>query len=307
MNNCFYSLCFFKLKTSASEKHLWEQEQVIRRENLLKQCSSFGLGANITEDWLDKYKKSLNHILVSDKHKALYCPIPKAASTNWKQVFLVMNGNTTHDGVKRYTLHQIHFTEIPKLSRYSAKGILHRLQTYTTFLVVRNPFTRMLSTYREKFETDKSLTSRGHRNKFGNLIHVKYGNHPELKRKEPPSFGYNVTFQEYIKFIGDRDIRFVDTHWTPMVDFCLPCTVRYDIISHLETLEIDTANILEQLRASEYMDLVVGQSPHGTNSSQRKILSKYYDQLTEDDVEGIRWRYKWDFKVFGYSEKIPVN
>ncbi len=135
-----------------------------------------------------------------------------------------------------------------------------------------------------------------------------------FQRKKPPTGGYNVTFQEYAKFIGDYELtkslsgkKLRVVHSEAIADLCLPCMVEYDIIGHLETLEIDAANILERIRASEYIDLVVGQSPHGTNSSQREILSKYYDQLTKDNVDGIRWKYNGDFKVFGYSEKIPAN
>ncbi len=311
------SILFFKVKSTpvtVSEKRQWEQEQQIRRENVREQCSSLGLETNVTAEWLDKHGDNLRFILVSDIHKALYCYVPKAACTNWKRVFLVLNRFATQDKISQFTMRKIHFTEVPTLNRYSTKDILHRLQTYTTFLVVRNPFTRMLSTYREKYETDKSETSRRHRKELGNFIHMKYGNHPELERKEPPTGGYNVTFQEYAKYIGDRELakslssrRWKVVHSEAMIDICLPCTVEYDIIGHLETLKSDAANILERIRASEYMDLVVGQSFHGTNSSQREILSKYYDQLTEDDIEGIRWRYKWDFEVFGYSEKIPAD
>ncbi len=308
------SYFIFKVKsTPVSEKHQWEQEQQIRRENLRKQCSSLGLEANITEDWLNKYKDSLSHILVSDKHKALYCYIPKVSCTNWKEVFIVMNGKATRDGVKGFALPKIHSmsqTAKWRLDKYSINDILHRLQTYTTFLVVRNPFSRTLSTYREKFEIDKPL-SRSFRKVYGNNIHMRYGNHPQLKGKKPPTGGYDVTFQEYVKYVGDRNISKFDgdptEHWKPMIDLCLPCTVEYDIIAHLETLEIDTANILERIGGSEYMDLVVGQSPHGTGSSKNNTLVKYYDQLTEDDIEGIRWRYKEDFKVFGYGEQMLVK
>ena len=159
-----------------SEKHQWEQEQEIRRENLRKQCSSLGLGENITEDWLNKDKKRLNHILVSDKHKALYCYIPKVSCTNWKEVFIVMNGKATRDKVKGFPIPKIHSVTQKggyRLPSYSNNDILHRLQTYTTFLVVRNPFSRTLSTYREKFETDKPL-SRSFRKRYGNKIHRKY-------------------------------------------------------------------------------------------------------------------------------------
>ncbi len=297
-----------------SEKHQWEEEEEIRRENLRKQCSSLGLGgANITEDWLKKYKVRLNHILVSDKYKALYCYIPKVACTNWKMVFIVMNGKATHDEVKGFPLPNIHSLTSKEgyhLSRYPINEILHRLQTYTTFLVVRNPFSRTLSIYRDKFETDKPL-SQSFRKSFGNKIHLKYGNQSQLRRKKPPTGGYNVTFQEYAKYIGDRRIsKFSGSpteHWHPMVDLCSPCTIKYDLIAHLETLETDTANILERIGGSEFMDLVVGQSPHGTSSSKSNIVVKYFDQLTEDDIEGIRWRYKKDFKLFGYSENISVD
>ncbi|XP_072028530.1 carbohydrate sulfotransferase 14-like [Amphiura filiformis] len=245
--------------------------------------------------WLKKYKGNLGHILVSDKHQAMYSYVPKVSCTNWKEVFLVMNGVTTKEQVK-----SIHL-ELYIQKRHQQNGKL---------ILVRNPFSRSLSTYRDKFEKDTPL-SRSIRNGYGNKIHLKYGNHGELAGKKPPAGGYDVTFQEFIKYIGDhKKVKFnggPTEHWIPMFDLCNPCAVQYDIIGHLETLVLDTKNILEQIGGLPYMDLVLGQSPHGTNSSKNKTLRKYYHQLTEEDIEGIRWRYVKDFKIFGYSERVPID
>ena len=304
---------FFKVEsTPLRENRQWEQEQEVRQETLQKQCGTLKVGANITGDWLNKNKYKLRSILVSDKHKALYCYVPKVACTNWKQVFLVMNGKSTHNKVKALTLSEIHATKQPTLDQHSTYDILHRLQTYKTFLFVRNPFSRMLSVYREKFETADTDNSRMYREDFGNRIHIRYGNHSELKGKKPPTGGYNVTFQEFVKFVVDPKLVNIegkglqDQHWMPMIYSCLPCTVDYDIIGHLETLEIDAANILEQIGGSEYMDLVVGKSRHGTDSSQRKTLRKYFAQLTDEELQSLIYNYWYDFKVFGYSMNIPV-
>ncbi|XP_072028529.1 carbohydrate sulfotransferase 14-like [Amphiura filiformis] len=313
-NNNNNNKALVEATTGSTEKHQWEQEQERRQKNLRKQCASLGLQKNITEDWLKKYKGNLGHILVSDKHQAMYCYVPKVSCTNWKEVFLVMNGVTTKEQVKKYSLRTVHSKTSSakwRLNRLSTNEILHRLKTYKKFILVRNPFSRSLSTYRDKFEKDTPL-SRSFRNGYGNKIHLKYGNHGELAGKKPPAGGYDVTFQEFIKYIGDhKKVKFnggPTEHWIPMFDLCNPCAVQYDIIGHLETLALDTKNILEQIGGLPYMDLVVGQSPHGTNSSKNKTLSKYFNQLTEEDIEGIRWRYKKDFKIFGYSdERAPID
>ncbi|XP_072034118.1 carbohydrate sulfotransferase 11-like [Amphiura filiformis] len=293
------------------QPHQWAQKQGHLRHNLQHQCSSLGLGNRITPAWVTKNKKKLKHILVSDKHKALYCFVPKVACTNWKEVFLVMNGMAKQKNVQQLTPKAVHIkVDNAKwsLAKMSTPNVLHRLSTYKSFLFVRNPFTRVLSAYRDKLDYG---TTGWVRQMFAKTIKTKYGKHTNLNKRQhyAPKDGYNVTFKEFVQFLGDPShsmTNFAEDHWMPILDICYPCSVQYDFIGKFETLQTDAENILEQIGASHLADLVLGQVHHPTNSSEQSQMKAYFQQLTKTDIDGLLWRYEKDLKLFDYDEEIPI-
>ena len=320
----------FLLKVKCNDECQWNQEQTRRRDDVNYQCSNFGLKITNITNWVREIKHELRHILVSDKYKVMYCYLPKVACTNWKKLFLYINGEITEEQVTNINHEQIHAkTESAKwrLHHYSEKEILHRLKKYTSFVIVRNPVTRTLSCYRDKLETH-TAESKNFRKRYGNKIHLEYNNSSETTNREVPDNDFNVTFQEFVKYLGDPKVTFTqptqklanervkftsrhpEEHWMGMADMCFPCQVGYDFIGKLETLDTDTKFILKHIGVSHLSDIIHHIPPHSsdvkghpsaTNSSMNDVVKKYIEQLSTDDIEGLRWRYEKDFKIFGYT------
>lgn len=120
-------------------------EQISRQEQLLKVCDTIK-NSQITYSQLD-------HILIDHHHKLLYCYVPKIACTNWKRVLMVLTGRSNASNlvdISATLAHDVNSTlSLPELSENDAQ---HCLNSYINFLMVRHPFERLLSAYRNKFE-----------------------------------------------------------------------------------------------------------------------------------------------------------
>lgn len=93
----------------------------------------------------------VSRIFVEDKYRVLYCEVPKAGCSNWKRVLMVLNGlaSSTKD-IQHNTVHYGNY--LKRLDGFDHKGIYHRLNTYTKMLFIREPFEKLVSAFRDKFE-----------------------------------------------------------------------------------------------------------------------------------------------------------
>nr|XP_053646633.1 carbohydrate sulfotransferase 9-like [Cherax quadricarinatus] len=95
-----------------------------------------------------------NEFLISDKYKLVWCNVFKAASTTWMFNFFIMAGKTEKEF--RLSLKTSAVEETRKLyPRPSIEELNDSLTclNYSSFIIVREPFERLLSSYRDKIES----------------------------------------------------------------------------------------------------------------------------------------------------------
>ena len=245
---------------------------------------------------------SFKSFFVDDVHKVLYCEVPKVACTSWKVFFANLTGKVKPKDYGKLH-HLVHNTDyFPKvgfrfLNSYTYEERMYRLKHYLKFMVVRNPFTRLVSAYENKFLHDGEQSQWFQAN-VGTKIIKKYRKKPSKKSLQD---GKDVQFNELIQFITDdknREVSKYDRHWWRVHGLCLPCLVDYDYIAKLETLEEDLNNILERI--------VPGQSkrfPYLNANSQDNAqkVREYYNNLSLHDLERIQKFYNIDSRLFGYD------
>lgn len=181
-----------------------------------------------------------------------------------------------------------------------------------SLLVVREPFVRLLSAYRDKLE---HITPPYYR-KLAKSIVAKY------REKAVEIFGpirsFGPTFYEFVahlidKYKGkDKESSF-DEHWAPYYQFCTPCAVNFSVISKVETLERDSMYVIQQLGLGHVLDrkvrdrrmrlrTVMNKSRDGKNTTG--LVSYYYNQLDEKMLNDLLQIYGIDFEMFGYDAKV---
>nr|XP_022905031.1 LOW QUALITY PROTEIN: carbohydrate sulfotransferase 11-like [Onthophagus taurus] len=265
---------------------LW-LDQVLRQEELSKGCKSL---KNTTNFDLN----SLDHLLVDHKHKFLYCYVPKVACTNWKRVFMVLTEKTNVTDLMSIPADLAHNEKsLLKLSSLPKKDSLQILNDYTTFLMVRHPFERLLSAYRNKLVGD-SLSARYFQVRIGKYIIKSYRKNPSQRDLDA---GDNVTFKEFVRYLlKEGSGADMNEHWKSVNQLCFPCNVNYTFIGKYERFEDDSKVVLSMIGAPNVL-----QFPQTRSSHTGDHLRTYFATLSLEEIRDLYRMYEADFKMFGYN------
>ncbi|XP_012261286.2 carbohydrate sulfotransferase 11 [Athalia rosae] len=236
------------------------------------------------------------HFIVDDQHKLLYCYVPKVACTNWKRVLMTAMGKWKGEDPLEIPATLAHSaTVFRRLSNLGVDEIFDKLSSYDRLIVVRHPFERLLSAYRNKLEA-KHNSSMYFQERFGKKIIKKYR---ENATQEALEKGDDVTFSEFVDFVtdGEGENGTRNEHWRPITELCHPCVANYNMISKYESLVEDATEVLERIGVPWV------RFPSGPQSTQptSKRLTRYYSTLSFKQLQKLANLYRLDFKIFDYS------
>ncbi|XP_059206666.1 carbohydrate sulfotransferase 8-like [Centropristis striata] len=269
--------------------------QVARRQHMREMCAKYksGISKTITGN-------HVKNIFVEDKYKLLYCQVPKAGCSNWKRTLMVLAGKApnTHS-ITHDTVHD--GQQLRELHTYDHKGIMHRLATYTKFMIVREPLERMVSAYRDKFENPNNY----YHNLFGKPIISRYRPNPSA---EALKTGNGVTFKEFVHYLLDvhRPVG-MDIHWEQMNQLCNPCLIDYNFIGKFENMEEESNYFLRLTGAPHNMKLPTFKDRNPSDKkTSLQITQKYFSQVSPSERQRVYDFYYTDYQMFNYSKPYEV-
>ena len=264
-----------------------------RKETVNDVCQKFNLTA-IFEPPADpkdmkwarqRFSTLRRHLLVNEEHKVLFCFMPKVSCTTMKKVFTVMSGfYPSIDKVRRVKIKRLDnniFTEEKRK---------HMLKDFYKFMIIRDPFERLVSAYQNKLQAEKTQKD------FVNIektIILRY-----REKKKTVEAGDKVSFTEYVRHLIETPAWKLNDHWMPYENLCRPCDVKYDFIGSIDTLERDVTYVMRQIHVNETKTHVkqassaLAKTKLATASFFKQLPQTYFDQLL-----AIR---KIDFELFGY-------
>ncbi|XP_005806113.1 carbohydrate sulfotransferase 12 [Xiphophorus maculatus] len=293
------------------------ERQEKRRRLLQEVCANDSVpfpGKNRSFD--DIPNKELDHLIVDDRHGIIYCYVPKVACSNWKRIMIVLSESLQQDGapqrdplaIPRDLVHNssMHFTFNKFWKRYGkfAKHLMKvKLKKYTKFLFVRDPFVRLISAYRNKFE----MRNEDFYRHFAQVMLRRYANQPTPPASVDEAFalGNRPSFSHFTQYLLDpqteKDVPF-NEHWRQVYRLCHPCQIQYDFVGHLETAEEDAEHLLRLLRVDNVVEFP---------TSQRNLTASSWetDWFGPVPVEARRQLYKLyepDFRLFGYDRPESI-
>ncbi|XP_019402853.1 PREDICTED: carbohydrate sulfotransferase 9 [Crocodylus porosus] len=268
-----------------------DEAQEKRRSFLINFCKKYNSENRLRTHLV----RTVSRIYVEDRHKILYCEVPKAGCSNWKRILMVLNGlasstyNISHNAV-HYGKH------LKKLDSYDLRGIYTRLNTYTKIIFVRDPMERLVSAFRDKFEHPNSY----YHPVFGKAIIKKYRVNAD---EEALKTGSGVKFKEFIQYLLDshRPVG-MDIHWEQICKLCYPCLINYDFIGKFETLEEDASYLLQLIGAPAELKFPHFKDRHSSDErTNAEVVRQYFKELSSRERQLTYEFYYLDYIMFNYT------
>ena len=213
-----------------------------RKKRLKRVCESLYDRTPKDSTHLALHKSKLRPLIVNEKFHFIYSIVYKVGSTNWERVIVQdVEGHQNVPNQKLYSHKALKW--MPKFDERTVKDFLDK---YTKFIFVRNPLSRILSGYKDKFVDH-------HNSVFSNLgrqIIKQYrtGGIVENARR-------NVTFTEFVSYLVDSEAHRVNPHWIPVYVQNMPCEMNFDIIGKLEEASDDIPYVLKRIGIWNYYRL----------------------------------------------------
>ena len=253
----FLHVTYHQLETSQEEKYAnftdynsqntSEELNVyeIRALRVRKVCAIYGLG-NHPPNAINKFQIMEKEAWVSPEmtllhlpsHSLLYCWVRKAASTSWNKVFF----DLAKKKVSEINLHEAAAVFRPKKERLD-----DLFKESFSFTIVRHPFIRLVSAFRDKFELGA----------MDNWIYKMYAadllNITEASKKKDAAYLGQIlrylsplprpTFSQFVDYLLRTKVEDYNDHWIPVWLHCHLCKNSFDVIGMFETIDQDTEHI----------------------------------------------------------------
>ncbi|KAK2157740.1 hypothetical protein LSH36_185g00028 [Paralvinella palmiformis] len=261
-----------------------------RLRELDKKCKTYGWSSGFDKDNAENYQL----ILVDEKHKVLYCAIPKVASGSFKTFILTAATgiNDTHFHV--HDRNRLRRVGVKYLTDYDPKDRETKISTYFKFIVVRHPFDRLVSAYKNKFLTPTPILKRYQ--KFIKMTFKENSTTDEAGR-------IKLTFDQFLYLIVKYyETSFKNEHWLSYYEHCHPCNIKYDYIIKLETIEHDLKMFYKNyFKSNERQDVIRRHNGRSNITDKLGEVTKFFSAIDPTIVKELLNIYKKDFVLFSYT------
>ncbi|NRA98867.1 MAG: sulfotransferase family protein [Rhodobacteraceae bacterium] len=242
---------------------------------------------------------------MTESESVVYRVVPKCACSTIGQIMYFSDHGEFFDGDIHDATSGLH-----KWAQEGSRPLIERnVQSHETFsfTCVRNPYTRILSSF---FDKICGIQRNGNRYR-GNLVPQliqQYGIEVE------GDFDQIASFRRFLLFARDT-VRFrkpmdPDIHWSPVsshVSTFIANGGRYDAIFFTEDFNAGMQTVLDRIDAKNSVDL--GTIPRFNESADHgpkraHPVEDYFDDLARHLVYEM---YHRDFALFGYDPDDPSN
>jgi len=223
-----------------------------------------------------------NYIIISSSHKFLYIKTPKNACT--KVLEVLIKGVAPNESIDYSTIHRIWYKNVErKIKPHSDLTNLIKDNEYYKFCIVRNPYTRILSAWKNKIVDTKADHIKNYKKKLG-------------------LFTKDISFQDFVKTLKNNKMHNIhaDLHFTNQYNTLLYNIIPYDFIGRFENLQHDLSHVITKTHLPSNLVNTLNEKVNPTSNHD---LERYYTSQIQSDVYDL---YKIDFETFGYSKDLPL-
>ena len=220
----------------------------------------------------------------------LYQPILKCGCTTVKTLLLELEGLPVDEHLWRR--HRKEFNKFPGLEGLSKSDGMDVLQGRTQtfkFVIVRNPYARLASAYKDKIA---GKTKGTHWIRLIRKSAEKYG----------VPLGEKISFEEFVKVVSRQQIREMDPHWRPQYYAGRFKAIKFDFIGHMEMMASDLVFIGERIGAPpSFIARVLAEKYNTTGSSL-----DMWKAVSEEARQAYLSTFAIDFDFLHYPRQLAV-
>ena len=266
----------------------------LRMERIAKVCKHNNWKEGIFDG--NETNRLLN-LMASDYHKVIYCYLPKVGCTTFKYLLAKEDqpdiqdiDDVEADGQPR--VHSLEFLgnhSVVPLIKYTVEEAQCRLENYHKLIVVRHPFSRLLSAYNNKIYPKGWYVD-----KYAEVINEYFEDNTVLER--------GLSIAQFIELLVERTEQFHNPHWTSYYEQCFPCDIQYQQILKLETIQTEFPSLLYHIFGSasniDHLPNLnhVPMAKTGQNDTDAIFINQ-----SEALISGLVKTYQKDFDLFGYD------
>lgn len=270
------------------------------------------------------------HIYWMKSQHIAYCPSFKSATSTWLNNLIQISNYPKEEKEKVKLKYPAFIEQLRRLGAINPDNrkwlnyISRRNETddFIGFMVVRHPFDRLVSAYRDKIERDNSW----YHPHFGKYFVQKYrrqaikvlgkdffnqtnnfGTVTNVPQNRRPSSEF-ASFWEFAQAVIDRYK--MDEHWMPISSYCSICSpinikaFRYYL--KFEYLEREEELFIKRFHWDDKINKTERINENNSNKLSGNDLTRlYFSILSKEQIKGLYNVYKQDFLLFDY--KFSIN
>lgn len=249
-------------------------------------CAVYRLGCPLTRQALDRMPPGhlLYALYISHRYRYVYVDNPKTGCSSLKSALVELEARDGPRPVDCYDWTVLHNRDRSILLQLTDLRSVRPLTTlveqgYRFISFVRNPYTRLLSGYRDKIRKPHYRQE---------LL--------RLMGKDPGDVECPITFADFVHAVTDQSDYAMNPHWRPQTRQILHDLIDYSFLGRFE----DYAN--EYVRLFRHLGIADDAIPAHRNlnwnpTGQAVSLDEFY---TPELRERVYQRYRQDFERLGY-------
>ena len=286
------------VSNSSGDLHLHPPSQGWVKEQLNKTLSLLGYTTHQPPNkWTGKTGGKSKHTYYFPKIKIIFTGIPKSGCSNWIEFLLRAEGalNITLDPRDVWKVHSIYSNPFRMshnaVSRAANNASLE--DEIFSFAVVRNPWTRLVSGYRDKLSSELTQGR-----SFGSMAHLISSEMNKIDNIT--SDPRHPTFNQYLRWLVDNLDRSND-HFTPQYEILYIPGATYDYILPLEYSNLLSHEIQNKIKTSTKL---FGSYDHTSDPRNQTSTLRAKETLSQQDpklIERLYRIFKADFALMNYS------
>jgi len=220
----------------------------------------------------------------------MYQSIPKCACTTIKTILLELEGLPVDENEwRRHQKDNNKFPGVDWMNEQQREDLFQDRTRTFKFVVVRDPYTRLASAYKDKIRMETKLRAKHWLNIIRNAA-----------QEQGVKLSVEPTFEEFVHVVSQQPVEQMDSHWRQQYFEGRFGLIKFNFVGHVEKMGCDLPYILEQIGAPEHLQKRAAEQ-HNVTGAQMAI----WDSVAPEIRQKFMKAFEIDFDTLCYPYRTP--